>query len=295
MNKNFFIIILIIFFYTQVFNIRANDNTYINSNNISYDKDKNIIEFSENSKINFKNTNLLIDKGIIDYNNDEVIVYGNFYLYEGLTVLSGKNLIGNTSFENLTADEVSLLYNNDFKIDSKKLTRANNIAIFYDNFATPCELEGYFNCPTWSLRVDKTEYNISEDKFTHFDTFLQIADYKVFYLPYFTNYGQKAPRKKGFLSPTIEFSFGGDQKLITPYYIPIGASSEVTLRPKISLSQNFEFYENFELSTSIKNKSSGGNTFIDIDTIKYPKNQNIYNTFKLSTKQVLNKKRKRVE
>ena len=55
---------------------------------------------------------------------------------------------------------------------------------FYNNYLTPCELEGYFNCPTWSLRIDETKYDIERDKYVHYDTFLQIADYKLFYLPY---------------------------------------------------------------------------------------------------------------
>ena len=103
---------------------------------------------------------------------------------------------------------------------------------------TPCDLEGFFNCPTWSLRIDKTKYEIDDDKFTHFDTFLQIADYKVFYLPYFSHYGSKAPRKKGFLTPTIEFSIGSDTSLITPYYLPVGDQTDVIFRPKITLDSS---------------------------------------------------------
>ena len=52
--------------------------------------------------------------------------------------------------------------------------------------------------PLGLLRIDKTKYDIEKDKFNHFDTFLQIADYKVFYLPYFSHYGSKAPRQKVF-------------------------------------------------------------------------------------------------
>ena len=61
--------------------------------------------------------------------------------------------------------------------------RSGNLVYFYNNFLTPCELEGFFNCPTWSLRIDETRYDIEKDKFNHYDTFLQIADYKVFYIP----------------------------------------------------------------------------------------------------------------
>ena len=37
------------------------------------------------------------DKGIIDYNKNKFEVFGNFYLYEELTILSGQNLKGNTN------------------------------------------------------------------------------------------------------------------------------------------------------------------------------------------------------
>ena len=290
MNKIFLTItILLIFLFNQVIRLNANDDTYINSSNITYNEKENIIELSENSKINFKNTNILIDKGIIDYNKNEFEVFGNFYLYEELTILSGENLKGNISLNTFTANNVSYIYNDDLKVDSDNLDKKNDIINFYNNFLTPCKLDGFFNCPTWSLRIDKTEYNIKEDKFTHFDTFLQIADYKVFYLPYFTHYGAKAPRKKGFLTPTIEFTVGGDQGIITPYYLPIAKNTEVLIRPKIFLSPSFEFLEKYQLSTTVNNKSSGGDTSIFIDNIKNQNNDNINTSFKINTKQVVNK------
>ena len=71
------------------------------------------------------------------------------------------------------------------------------------------------------------------DKFFHYDSFLQIADYKVFYLPYFSHYGVKAPRQKRFLTPTLEFNLDGNTGFITPYYIPVGESSEIIIKPTI--------------------------------------------------------------
>ena len=119
------------------------------------------------------------------------------------------------------------------KIDSDKATRDKDTIYFYNNFLTPCELQGYFNCPTWSLRIDETKYEIDKDKFTHYDSFLQIADYKVWYLPYFSHYGAKAPRQKGFLTPTLEFNLNGDTGLIAPYYLPLNQSSDIIFKPKI--------------------------------------------------------------
>ena len=289
MNKIFSIFIFLIFLFNYVIKLSANDDTYINSSNIIYNEKQNVVELAENSKINYKDTNILIDRGMIDYNKNEIEVFGNFYLYQELNILSGEKLIGNTTLDSFTANNVSFIYNDDLKIDSNNIKRENNELYFYNNFLTPCELEGYFNCPTWSLRIDKTKYEIKQDKFTHFDTFLQIADYKVFYLPYFSHYGAKAPRKKGFLTPTIEFTVGGDQGLIIPYYYPLNQRTDILFKPRISLNQNFEFIEKYELNTILQNKTSGGDTNIYIDNIKNEGNKNINTSLKIDTKKVITK------
>ena len=289
MNKIFSVFIFLIFLFNYVIKLNANDDTYINSNNIIYNEKENTVELAENSKINYQNTNILIDRGIIDYNKNEIEVFGNFYLYEELHILSGENLKGNTTLDIFAANNVSFIYNDDLKIDSDYVNRESNLVYFYNNFLTPCELDGYFNCPTWSLRVDKTEYNIEQDKFNHFDSFLQIADYKVFYLPYFSHYGAKAPRKKGFLTPTIEFVVGGDQGVIIPYYIPINQSTDVLFRSRITLDQNFEFVERYQLNTEMQNKSSGGGTSINMSNIKNENNENINTSVKIETKQVIDR------
>ena len=288
MNKFLVIFLVLIFSLKQILFLNAN-NTYINTTNIIYDEQRNIVELAENSKININNTNILVDRGIIDYNNDSIEVYGNFYLYQELNILSGKDLIGNTNLSNFSAIEVSYIYNNDLKIDSDKATRDKDTIYFYNNFLTPCELQGYFNCPTWSLRIDETKYEIDKDKFTHYDSFLQIADYKVWYLPYFSHYGAKAPRQKGFLTPTLEFNLNGDTGLITPYYIPLNQSSDIIFKPKIIFDGNSNFLNKYTLDTLINYKNTGGNLYIDMYNEKLNDNSNTYSSAKFKAKQVLNK------
>ena len=290
MNKLLFIPIIIVFFLRQIIILNANDDTYINTSNITYDEENNIVELAENSKINFDDTNILVDRGIIDYNNDTLEIFGNFYLYQEFNILSGKNLVGNTSLDNFTTSEVSYIYNNDLKIDSDRAVRSDNNITFYNNFLTPCELEGYFNCPTWSLRIDETKYDIVSDKFNHYNTFLQIADYKVFYLPYFSHYGVKAPRQKGFLTPTLEVNLDGNTGFITPYYIPVGENSEIIIKPKLILDNSFNFVDQYTLNTVVNHRNSGGNFFIDIKNKKDKNNSNTYSSIKFQSKQTLNKK-----
>jgi LPS-assembly protein len=290
MNKFIFIFLIFIVMLQQFIFAETENNTYINTSNITYDEEKNIVELSKNSKINISDTNILVDKGIIDYNKNNIEIFGDFYLYQELNILSGKNLKGDIKLNDFEAYDVSYIYNDDLKIDSEKAKRSKNIITFYNNFLTPCELEGYFNCPTWSLRIDKTEYNIDRDKFNHFDSFFQIADYKLFYLPYFSHYGSKAPRQKGFLTPTIEYNIKGTSGIKVPYYYPINSYTEIDFTPTISINENFDLLENYHLNTEFNQKLSGGRTKITLDNVKKENNNNINSTLKFNTKQIVSKK-----
>ena len=289
MNKILIFFFIFIFIIRQIIVLNANDDTYINTTNIIYDEDKNIVELAEDSKINIQDTNILVDRGIIDYTKNEFEVFGNFYLYQETNILSGKDLKGDTKLKNFTANKVSFIYNDDFKIDSDKASRSENNIFFYNNFLTSCELNGYFGCPTWSLRIDKTKYDIEKDKFIHYDSFLQIADYKIFYLPYFSHYGTKAPRQKGFLTPSIEFAIGGSIGIYTPYYLPIGDRTDVKFTPKFTFSEELNLTNNYELNTKLNHKLSGGNLSFDIDNVKNENNSQISNTVRVNLKQVLDK------
>lgn len=286
MNKIIIIFLILIFCFRQIIVLNAN-NTYINTSNITYDEEKNILELAENSKININNTNILVDRGIIDYDKNEIEIFGNFYLYQETNILSGKDLKGDLKLKNFSANAVSFIYNDDLKIDSDSATRSENDVFFYNNFITPCELVGYFGCPTWSLRIDKTKYNIEKDKFVHYDTFLQIADYKIFYLPYFSHYGSKAPRQRGFLTPTVEFGIGGNSGILTPYYLPIEESTDIKFTPKFFFSTNSNIVDNYELNSLLNHKLSGGFLSIDMDNIKHKNNSDLSNTLRINLKNVL--------
>ena len=286
MNKIIIIFLILIFCFRQIIVLNAN-NTYINTSNITYDEEKNILELAENSKININNTNILVDRGIIDYDKNEIEIFGNFYLYQETNILSGKDLKGDVKLKNFSANAVSFIYNDDLKIDSDSATRSENDVFFYNNFITPCELVGYFGCPTWSLRIDKTKYNIEKDKFVHYDTFLQIADYKIFYLPYFSHYGSKAPRQRGFLTPTVEFGIGGNSGILTPYYLPIEESTDIKFTPKFFFSTNSNIVDNYELNSLLNHKLSGGFLSIDMDNIKHKNNSDLSNTVRINLKNVL--------
>jgi hypothetical protein len=98
-------------------------------------------------------------------------------------------------------------------MDSNKVNRSDDIIEYYDNFLTPCDLNGYFNCPTWSLKIDKTRYDLNLDKFNHYDSFLANS-LTIKFFTYLTSLTleQKAPRQKGFLTPTYSVCYRGQYR-----------------------------------------------------------------------------------
>ena len=126
MNKIIITILILIFSFRQIFVLNADNNTYINTSNIIYDEEKNIVEIAENSKININNANILVDRGVIDYSKNEIEIFGNFYLYQETNILSGKDLKGDTKLRNFRANDVSFIYNDELKIDSDSASRSDN-------------------------------------------------------------------------------------------------------------------------------------------------------------------------
>lgn len=290
MNKLLLLIVLSLFLLKGIMLANTKNDTYINTSNITYDEKNNIVILSENSKINSGTTNILIDQGIIDYNNDKVEIFGNFYLYQDENILSGVDLTGTTNLNNFTASKVSFIYTDKLKIDSKNIERVNDNINFYDNFLTPCKLNGFFNCPTWSIRIDKTEYNIKKDQFKHYDSFLQIADYKMLYLPYFSHYGNKAPRQKGFLTPSIVWELDKNIGFKIPYYYPLNLSSDLLFTPTFKINTNDAEIREYEQSLILENKSLRGVTSMKIFNDFNFDDENLFSTLKFDTKQVINKK-----
>lgn len=286
--KNLYKIILFLFLFNNLFAYNHFEkSSYINTKNITYNEIDNIVELGENSLINFQGSNILINKGIIDYNKDKVEIFGNFYMYQGDSIFSATDLIGNTALTNFKTNKISYLYNDNLKIDAEYSERTNDLLFFYDNYLTPCELKGFFECPTWSMKIEKTKYIISEDQFIHYDSFLQIADKKVFYIPYLSHYGNKAPRKKGFLTPTFDFDvIKGIGSVLLPYYIPLNISNDLLIKPTLNLDDEVNQININSVFTSLR---SGGSLSLNMDTTIDNNKKNFYNSTSINTVQNLNK------
>jgi len=291
-NKVFLFFIILIFFLSRLSAIDLDNNTYINSKNVTYDEENKILELNDNAYLNINDTNIFIDRGKVYYENDIVETYGNFHLSQGNNIISGQDLISNITFSDFSASNVSFVYNDDLKIDSKSINREGEVISFYNSFITPCEINGFFNCPTWSIKVPKTIYYVEEDKFIHYDSFLQVADYKVFYTPYLSHYGNKAPRKKGFLYPSIELDFlSGSPSFIIPYYLPLNESIDIQYTPSFTTSNN-KIIKNFKHDIDLNLKNSRGSITLKIFNEFENETNEPYSSFRINSDQIINKNNK---
>jgi LPS-assembly protein len=262
MNK--FFLILIIFISWKIIAKEITNEVYVNSNNLNYDKTTNIINLGKNSLINYHLTSIKTDSGEIDINSKTIDIEGNFYLNYGSDIMKGNQLKADLNFNEGSAKNVNYIFNKNLKINSKILQKIDKKIFFKDSFFTPCDLEGFFNCPTWSLKVKKTKYSIDEDFFEHFSTFLQVADKKIFYMPYFSHYGSKALRQKGFLTPTTQLTnevLGGN--IAIPYYLPISSQTDIKVTPTIYFEQSLTRY--FENEIEFRHKIKEGDILLSLN------------------------------
>ena len=256
MNKILFIFVLLIM--AVQFNAEQISNEiYVNSKNLNYDKETDTINLGKNSLINYQSASIKTDEGLIDLKGKKIYIDGNFYLNYSTDIMKGIFLKADLNFKEGSAKNVNYIYNKKIKINAELLNKVSDTLTFYDSFITPCDLKGFFDCPTWSLKVKKTKYNIEDDYFEHLSTFVQVADKKIFYLPYVSHYGSKAPRQKGFLTPTAQITNDNFcANLKTPYYLPINESTDIKVTPTFYLGQNITKY--FENNIEYRKKLSEG-------------------------------------
>ena len=82
----------------------------------------------------------------------------------------------------------------------------------------------------------------------------------MFYIPYFSHYGQKAPRKAGFPAPSFDIlSFQtGEFNITTPYYLPLNNQADLLITPTIFPYSR----DKFNITSEYNLLSGSGNTML---------------------------------
>ena len=181
------------------------------------------------------------DGNVILNDND-----GNTYFFEKIET--------DNEIKNLKGINVRARLDDDSRIVGSKLIKKDHITSLEEAEYTPCLESDYLieNCPGWKLKANKI-FQDNKTKTIHYDhARIHLFNIPVFYLPYFSHYGVKAPRKKGFLTPSINYNFAGDIGLVTPYYLPINPSSDIILKPTFILDNNQNIFNQYSSSNWLR-------------------------------------------
>lgn len=160
----------------------------------------------------------------------ELNAQGNISMIEETGTLSASSIRLNLRAQTgqLTAATISMI-DHEIKFSGERVEKiARNRYIFYDGMATSCPTEDN-SSPAWSFHWSKADITINGMAHLKHTTF-RIKDLPLLYIPYMI-LPAKTTRQTGFLFPELSHSSRGGSGLLTPLFINLSPSSDLTLYP----------------------------------------------------------------
>ncbi len=231
---------LIIFLITLLFlpSFNSAKEILIYADNISYDKDKNIIA-RDNAKIYKDNQLIISDLIIYNKNEKKIILPTKFTLKDkDNNYLSGSSGFLNEDLDYGEFNDVKIKLNDGSRIIGNKGKRNKHIDIITKGVYSPCKSRikiGNFICPTWQLEAEKIIHDNKNLFLYQKHSKMRIINTPSFYIPYIvTPSPLRKDRKSGFLSPSLSLNFFDtktSQSISFPYYFNIATDKELTFTP----------------------------------------------------------------
>jgi len=211
----------------------------INSENIFYDINKEIIksEFPSvinnylNNKIQIKSFIYMISDDLIKLNHVNIVDNDkNIYsLDKAFLNLNSKKLIGkdvSINFNNMNLDS-----NNSPRLKSNSISVSDEIVVLKKGIFTTCQKND--KCPPWQISAREIKHNKTKKTIYYKDAFLKIYDVPVFYFPKFFHPDPSVKRQSGFLVPKFQDSSSLGMSLNLPYYYAISDNKDFTFNPRL--------------------------------------------------------------
>ena len=211
----------------------------INSKNIFYDINKEIIksEFPTvingylNNKIQIKSFIYMVSDNLIKLNNVNIADNDkNIYnLDKAFLNLNSKKLIGKDVSINF--NNISLGNSNNPRLKSNSISVSDEIVVLKKGVFTTCKKND--KCPPWQLSAGEIKHNKAKKTIYYKDAFLKIYDVPVFYFPKFFHPDPSVKRQSGFLVPKFRDSSSLGMSLNLPYYYALSENKDFTFNPRI--------------------------------------------------------------
>ena len=231
-----------------------NNKYEINSEDVTFFKDKELITSEKKTKLKDKKLNIyLLDKFTYAIANDflkgeNIVLISKFGLPESeklyfssamINIESGEFKAKDTKFE--TYKNVFGNTDNDPRIKGVSSSGNNNIKIINKGIFTSCKKTD--NCPPWTVKADKITHDKSKKQLIYDKAVLSIYDFPVLYFPKFFHPDPSVKRQSGFLKPQFNNSNVLGDSIIIPYYKVLSDNKDYTLTSHI-FDENFSMLEN---------------------------------------------------
>ena len=245
-----------------------NKQVSINTDLVTFDKNRNILESSTPSIIKDKIKNIL-NTNYFNYNLNNNIVKiqdanfkdinnNNFYIELAYLNTISNKLIGkdvvvdlnNKSFDN----------NNEPRIKGRSITYENEKTEITKGVFTTCKKTD--ECPPWQLSAEKVQHDPVNQVINYKNAFLKVYDVPVMYFPKFFHPDPTVKRKSGFLTPSIQNSTNSGNFVSLPYFSAISQNKDLTFSPRLYFS------EKILLQTEYRQENKNSSHISDVAILK---------------------------
>jgi LPS-assembly protein len=212
----------------------AKKQTLLEADQVSYDKDRDVVIATGRVEIQQGGHILLADRVEYDRKTDTGTATGHVALLEpgGTTVWVEKVQVSGDLKEAL-AGEVRALMADKSRMTSRNFRRTNRIDELYEAAYTACNV-CKDKAPVWRIAAGEVKRDIDAQMIYYHDVWLDLLGVPVFYTPYLASPDPTAGRKSGLLMPQI----GGGSNLggsyAQPYYWNIAPDRDATFTPFVS-------------------------------------------------------------
>ena len=245
------------------------DNEIIlRSENLKFDRNKNILSSNLNSSLednfgnilNFESFTYNTLEGIVKVKNLNFndVEKNIFRLTEAAVNINTKEIVGKDAklyFAKSTFGNTE----NDPRIFGNSLIRNEDSTTLKKAIFTSCKFREKEKCPPWILKADEVKHDKEKKSIEYKNAWLKIYDVPVIYFPFFFHPDPTVKRQSGFLMPKISNSSFLGSSIQVPYYKVISKDKDFTFSPRIFLNDKFliqsEYRQAFQNSNLVFDQS----------------------------------------
>ena len=220
--------------------IRSNYKTIIT------DKDGNkiYVDMFSYSTVN----NIFFSKGKIKILgiNENIYNFSEIYIDEKKKKIIGTDIKAFLNSANISSE-------NDPRFFANTVALTENINTFEKGIFTYCKNREGEKCPPWVLKSKKIKHDLAKKIIYYENVVLKIYDFPIFFSPMFSHPDPTVKRMSGLLPPIFSSSTTIGAGLGLPYFWNMADDRDLTLTPKIYLSENplmlAEYRQDFKKSS----------------------------------------------